>query len=656
MRYVSFGLVFLMVVSLFFPSLLVVGEPGKIPHEDPAVATSNLDVFALLSNYVDILTLLSQSNYDNASMLMDDLSFITVPDDLRYIIDRYNELIQQLMDLIESLDFQLNEAERLLDQLRVDEASEILDNVAILVTKAELLIKDVEDATSVMAQNLGVFSAASELGLTEIYSRLQEVIQRLNDLIAENHELLLNLRGDVQNIESLNLKRTELSLSLNTTRLFVGESCLASGRLVSEGENLSNRVVMLFLDNENVADSLTDENGAFFATIAIPYNYVDNVNVSAVFVPVGDDRLIYFGSSSPVVVVDVLFFETLLDVSLPSDVFPGLGFTVNGRVVSDSGMGLDGRFVSFYSDSNLVGQVQTGQNGEFFYESIVGSDLLGLFSFGIKVDSDGVYDGVFQEYVVFVKRFATIVEVDVPSYVIIPSGVFVEGYVRSVNGDSLDDALVTLEFSNNSVAVKSFGGGKFNGTVYMPLNLVFVGYQELSVSVDPVEPWQDSFVKRTSVFVVNPFNIGLLSTAFISVGIVFYSRISASRSKARKMKKENKQVNDDKEESIKMDIEDFSLLPSRNYSGIKGRIAKAYVRALRSVESYVGVSLSSEMSLREFLLIVEPKLSKASLYFGELTFLVERIMYSEYRPHKKKAGDAELWADNVVRFVRDGIA
>jgi len=602
------------------------------------------------------LTLLAQSEYDNASILMDNLSFITVPDDLRYIIDRYNELVQQLMDLTETLDSKLNEAERLLDQLRVDEASEVLEDVAILVTKAELLIEDVEEATSSMAQRLGVFSAIPELGLTEIYSRLQEVIQRLNDLISRNHELLLNLRGDVENVESLNLKRTELSLNLNTTRLFVGESCLASGRLFSGGENLSNRVVMLFLDGENVADSLTDDNGMFFVTFAIPYNYVDTVNVSAVFGPVGDDRLVYFGSSSPVVVVDVLFFETLVEVSLPSDVFPGLGFTVNGRVVSDSGVGLGGRFVSFYWNGDLVGEVQTGQSGEFVYASIVGSDLQGQFSFGIEVDAEGVYDGVFREYVVFVKRIGTIVDVDVPSYVIVPAGVFVEGYVRSVSGDSLDDALVTLELSNNSVAVKSFDGGKFNGTIYMPLNLVFVGYQELSVSVDPVEPWQDSFVKRTSVFVVNPFNIGLLSTAFISVGIVFYSRFSASRSKARRMKKEDRPSPDSKKESMKMGIEDFSVLPSRNFSGVKGRIADAYVRALRSVESYTGVSLSSDMSLREFLVIADPKLNKVSLYFGELTFLVERLLYSDYRPHKKKALDAELWAENVVRLVKDGIA
>ena len=655
MRFVSLGLVFLVVVSLFFPSLIVVGMPGKIPHEDPAAATSSLDVFSLLSNYVDILTLLAQSDYDNASLLMDNLSFITVPDDLRYIVDRYNELIQQLMDLIESLDFQLNEAERLLDQLRVDEASEILEDVAILVTKAELLIEDVEEATSSMAQRLGVFSAVPELGLAEIYSRLQEVLQRLNDLIAKNHELLLNLRGDVEDVESLNLKRTELSLNLNSTRLFVGESCLAFGRLFSGGENLSNRVVMLFVDGENVADSLTDDNGMFFASFAIPYNYVDTVRVSAVFGPVGDDRLVYFGSSSPVVIVDVLFFETLVDVSLPSDVFPGLGFTVNGKVVSDSGIGLGGRFVSFYWNGDLVGEVQTGQNGEFVYQSVIGSDLLGQYSFGIEVDAEGVYDGVFREYVVFVKRIGTFVDVDVPSYVIIPAGVFVEGYVRSVSGDSLDDALVTLELSNNSVVVKSFDEGKFNGTVYMPLNLVFVGYQELSVSVDPVEPWQDSFVKRTSVFVVNPFNIGLLSTAFISVGIVFYSRFSASRSKARRMKKEGRSPVG-KKESVKMGVEDFSVLPSRNFSGVKGRIADAYVRALRSVESYTGVSLSSDMSLREFLVVADPKLDKVSLYFGELTFLVERLLYSDYRPHKKKALDAELWADNVVRLVKDGIA
>ena len=48
---------------------------------------------------------MASKQYDNASQLSEQLSHITVPDDLSYIINRFNDLTQQLIT-------QLNDLER----------------------------------------------------------------------------------------------------------------------------------------------------------------------------------------------------------------------------------------------------------------------------------------------------------------------------------------------------------------------------------------------------------------------------------------------------------------------------------------------------------------------------------------------------------------
>jgi len=115
-------------------------EPTYPPHEDPATAREEMDAYSFLTYYTSILTSISSRNYGDASRLIEQLKFVHIPEDLKYIIQRYNNLTLELTTTLNSLDGLLNDASALLYQYRLQEAYEKLSGASILLGKAEILL------------------------------------------------------------------------------------------------------------------------------------------------------------------------------------------------------------------------------------------------------------------------------------------------------------------------------------------------------------------------------------------------------------------------------------------------------------------------------------------------------------------------------------
>jgi DNA repair exonuclease SbcCD ATPase subunit len=207
---------------MLLPCTAVHAEPAFTPHEDPSSAQSVLDAYSFLSQYVDVLTLMANRQYDNASKLAEQLSQITVPEDLSYIINRYNNITQQLINVLNDLQSTLDRASSLLDQYRLDEAAAELDRAGVLVAKAQILLGDLEDATTTLSQQLGVFAAPAESKIRQAYATLQNLINQLQDLIDQYHALLQRITQEEQELRAQQLEPTDLTLTLNTTNVFVG--------------------------------------------------------------------------------------------------------------------------------------------------------------------------------------------------------------------------------------------------------------------------------------------------------------------------------------------------------------------------------------------------------------------------------------------------
>jgi hypothetical protein len=654
MKHPSIFFIFLMLASAFIPCMPVRAEPSLVPHEDPSAVQSVMDSYSFLAQYSEIFALMSSQQYDNASRLSEQLSHITVPEDLRYVINRYNDLTQQLIGVLNALQSTLDRASSLLDQYRLDEAGQALDQAGVLVAKAQILLGDLKDATLTLSQRLGVFAVSADDKIRQAYNQLQNMLQRLLDLINQYHTLLQRANQRVEEIKSQNLDHTELSLTLNTTKCFVGGYLSASGVLTSKGQILENRAVQLLLDGSEVTTANTDSNGSYHALIRIPYKYVDSVSVSTLYTPLGGDRGVYLASLSPAIKVQVQFYNTMLNVSVPSVAYPGLSLTIKGDVFSQAGIPLNGRQVKVLLDGAMITQVKTDHTGAFMTKPTIYSHAkLGTHSLTVTVDPEGLYAGVTVKKTFTLQKMPSFVEVNAPSFVTLPSQLQINGAVKSASGP-LNGANVQVEFANMSATVKTLSDGSFNLTMDVPLNTVFAGYQDFRVLAQPSEPWQAVAQKNVSVFVLNSVGMGLALASSLSVGFIMYFRFAKTRSKKAEKSIGTPTVFTLPEEEAPVMV--VPAIPETKFEGLKGKVLKAYVEALRAVQSATGESLMLNMTLREYLQASSSKMREALEPFSELTAVAERSLYSPHIPKEEDTEKAENLASTIRRILSGGIA
>jgi hypothetical protein len=640
-------LIILLTTATFLPCLTINAQPKQTPHEDPAASQSTMDSYTFLIQYAQVFAFMSNMDYTNASRLSEELTHITVPPDLSYIINRYNNLTQQLINTLKDLQNKLDKASSLIDQYRLKEAKQVLDQAAILVAQAQILISDLEEATTTLSHRLGVFAVSVQDKVRQAYNQLQKMLQQLRELIERYHKLLQEANQKAQEIEAKNLKQTTLSLILNTTKCFVGEYIKATGSLTAQGANLANRNVTLFLDNTQVTVAKTLADGAYSAIIKMPYKYVNHVSIYAAYTPSGNDTGVYLAALSPTITVQVQYYETLLEISTPKIVNPGISITVKGNVTSEKGNPQDQRQITLYFDSNKIAQAKSNQNGAFEAKLTIDPQTkLGAHTLKVTVDSKGKYAGTTVQETITVQEISTILEINAPTLIVLPSQMQISGTVKSAT-QPLKDIAVLIQFGDTTADTKTSNDGSFNYTFNMPLSSFLAGYQELNVIAQPVEPWQAAAQVKTNVFVLSSISIGLAFLCSISVFTVFYIKFSKI-SKNEKTTNKTPTINP-AQNSITTEITTISN--QSKIAGNQGAVIEAYIEALKIVQQRTGDALSPEMTLREYLQKTQPKISKAAEPFVKLTGLAERNLYSPHKPQQDDEEKAQNWVSEIRREI-----
>ncbi len=653
MKWTALFVLFLMFASVFVPCLSVRADPSLIVHEDPSDAQSVLDSYSFLVQYTDIFAFMSSRQYDNASQLSEQLSQITVPQGLSDVIKGYNDLTKQLINVLNDLNSTLDRAFSFLDQFRLGEAGQELNNAGVLVAKAQILFSDLQDETVTLSQRLGVFSTPVESKIPQAYSQLQSMVQRLKDPIDFFHTLLTRANQGIEEIQSKKLDSTSLSLGLNATKCFVGRYISASGILTSNGSALQNRVVELFLDGNQVASASTDAKGLYFVVIRVPFKYADNVSVSALYTPQGNDKGVYLASVSPTINVQVLFYRTILDISVTNVAYPGLSLTVNGNVTSQDGAQISERQVKVLLDGSIIAQTETDLTGGFMAKPIIAAQAkLGVHTLAVTADPVGLYNGAAAQRTLTIQKMASTIQVTMPSSIMPPSQIHINGTVKSASGP-LNGASVQVEFANVSSITETVGDGSFNFTIDAPFNTVFVGYQDLTVSAQPSQPWQFATQKTVSVFVLNSVSVSLALASSLAVVFVMYFKFA--KTKGRRSEKSTITSTVFSLPASGVSVTVAPAISEMKFKGLKGNVLKAYIETLQAVQTATRISLLPDMTLREYLQASGSKMGEALEAFSELTALAERSLYSPHAPNEKDAEKAENLAIEIGRRLNGGI-
>lgn len=163
------------------------------------------------------------------------------------------------------------------------------------------------------------------------------------------------------------------------------------------------------------------------------------------------------------------------------------------------------------------------------------------------------------------------------------------------------------------------------------------------MTITPVEPQYASLQVKRWVFVINPVNIGLMLFAFLSLGLLTYSR---ARTRATTLREEKVVPQPPAQE---LPAATPPPRPKFEFTGIKGRILSAYLDGLETVEKATSTLMATHTTFREFLKTATPRLPTAIKSFAELTTIAEVALYSAHRLDEDIATRAEQLAATLKK-------
>ena len=330
MKRLAIGLSIIVLLATFSPGFSILAQSTHTPHENPAATKSSPDPVALMSSYGKVFDLAAIRQYQDAQSLLKELEQANIPDEIRYIVDRYNTLSQQLFATLNKVESLLHEIATLFLEDKISEAKEKLDTTEAVIHDAQFLLEDIETATNTLADNLGVFAAPAASQLKQAYNRLEQSLQRLRQLIAELERLRQIVSDDPPAVISTSFYYptfyypTLLEVSAPKTA-YPGLPTTISGRVSSTDIELE-RTIRVLLDNIQ----LTEENiqGKFSLEITPPpQTSTGEHSLTVVVNPQGR----YSGATKKMG-IDISRLPIQTDIQVPQVVIIPKPIQISGRV------------------------------------------------------------------------------------------------------------------------------------------------------------------------------------------------------------------------------------------------------------------------------------------------------------------------------------
>ncbi len=535
MKRLAIVLSIIILLAMFSSGFSILAQSTHIPHENPAAAKSSPDPAALLLSYSKTLDLIAIRQYQDAQSMLKELEQANIPDEIRYIVDRYNTLAQQLLTTLNKVESLLHEIATLFLENKITEAKEKLDTAEATILDAQFLLEDIEAATNTIASNLDVFAFPATSQIRQTYERQQANLSRLRQLINELNQL-------------------RESLSLN-----------------------------------------------------------------------------------PLMVIRTSFYHpTLLEVSVPETAHPGLPVTISGRV-SSTDVKLE-RTIKVLLDN--IQLTEENIQGKFSLEVTPPPQTsTGRHTLTVVATPEGRFAGTSKSLPINIE-IPIWAEIYVPRLITIPETIRISGKVYHGLGPT-QDAWIKITFKDFSTTVKTATNGSFTTSLDVPLDLSLIGPQELTITIEPIEPWYAPLQIKKWVFTVNPLNTGLMLVAFFSLGLLVYSRVRT-----------RVPVPQEEKVILQPQVKEPSAVtpPSRpkyELTDIKGRILSAYISGLEAAEKITGISMAAHTTFREFLKTATPRLPTAIKPFTELTTIAEVALYSAHKLDEDIATRAEHLATTI---------
>ena len=185
----------------------------------------------------------------------------------------------------------------------------------------------------------------------------------------------------------------------------------------------------------------TDAQGEFQGTFQLPYLYISQMPVQAIYYPQGNDAGVYLAATSPVIKMTVLFYAAQLTLQVNNTAYPGKEAMLTGTFNYGDAPVLTQRTAELYLDNALEEQFNAGP---VFNQGIMlnGQITPGKHSITISAPADGRYAPVMASYVLNVTLATTNLDLHLPVIGLIPGSIQLSGKLYSSAGPLANAAVV----------------------------------------------------------------------------------------------------------------------------------------------------------------------------------------------------------------------
>lgn len=346
-------------------------------------------------------------------------------------------------------------------------------------------------------------------------------------------------------------------------------------------------------------------------------------------------------AENPQPAMDNRFYpSTSLELSAPGTAYPGLPITVSGQVIS-AGSNAARTIRILLDDTRLAEETVTGRFS--LGVTTPAQAGTGKHELTVVVTPQESYPGTYETRIINISTLPIYISTRAPGLAVLTQTIQISGLVYHERVP-VPSARVSLDFRGTSTTATTASDGGFTISLEAPLSLSLMGPQEVTIIIEPVEPWYASSMIERQIFLINPLSTGLLMGILIVIGRLAYRRGQASR---------REDTGSPRAPPREVPAFNPAPAPGPGFSAVKGRILSAYRSALEAVEKLSGAGMAPNVTLREYLKATMLSPANAER-FAELTVIAEITLYAARSPGEGTAARAEALAATIEEEPRRG--
>jgi hypothetical protein len=651
MRRLNIGrmLIAFTVAGLIISSTSATPVLAALPLENPETAKPAFSGVALFSYYSGSLDFVLEKAPSVVESRLEKMPFANVPPSLEQATEQFASSSIDVAQRVVNVDAGIAKLRVLVTQSRFDEVRQLVTELTGTVSYANGDLTLMEHSVQANGQVFQVVSAPDGSDLRRAYDEVLNKIDRIRQMLALDLDIINNVSTAIPGGGSL--YATDLTLQIDPQTAFVGDNISFWGILTTDnGEALVGRQVDILLSGSQHAGAITGSGGFYQGSLQVPYWYTPQISVQALYYPKNGDVGVYIASLSPEVMLQVMFYEAKLDLTVAQEAYPGLETEIVGTFDYGQSPVPSERRVEIYLDNELVASLQA--QPEFRQKIAIPSGIdPGQHVITVSAQAMGRYSAVVATAGLTVTRMTPAIALKIPRIILVPWSTHFSGTVNS-DSEPLDGASVKMSLRQSQTEVASSSDGTFDAGMKMGWGFDLFGSDQLQVEVIPREPWNEPVIVSRNVFVVNVVNCGGLLVILFFLAVYVPSRLR--KRLGRHPSKATVPRPQPIEPAPVYSAKATSPGPTEEVVGEptgkpRERILRWYLLVLRLVQRISRVALRPDQTLREFTRETEAALGPAAKRLMEFTRLAERLLYSKHEPSEEDAEKTRSLSQNIEK-------